>query len=76
MRENRGVYHYLAVSVVMLLLFFTGSALASSQDISLKLKSGNYIKKADNVYIIVDKSGSMLEEYAGKEKSEIRKRIS
>ncbi|MGD0275194.1 MAG: OmpA family protein [Syntrophales bacterium] len=75
MKENRGVYHSLAVFVVMLLLFFTGSALASSQDLNAKLKSGQYVQNANNVYIIFDKSGSMLDSYADKEKFDIEKTL-
>ncbi|MGD0276651.1 MAG: OmpA family protein [Syntrophales bacterium] len=75
MKENRGVYHSLAVLVVMLFLFFTGSALASSQDLNAKIGSGQYIQNADNLYIIFDKSGSMLEDYAGTQKFVIEKKL-
>jgi OOP family OmpA-OmpF porin len=61
--------------MILCFFFWAGSAFAGSQDLGLKLKSGNYVQKVDNVYIIIDKSGSMLESYAGQDKFDIEKKL-
>ena len=60
---------------ILCFLFWAGSALASSQDLNAKLSSGQYVQNANNVYIIFDKSGSMLDSYADKEKFDIEKTL-
>jgi len=54
---------------------FTVLVHAGSQDLSMKLKSGQYVQNANNFYIIFDKSSSMGNPYAFLEKLIIEKNL-
>ena len=54
-------------------VLFAVPVLAGSQDLSMKLKSGQYVQNANNFYIIFDKSSSMGNPYAFLEKLIIEK---
>ena len=51
------------------------SVFSGSQDIKLKLASGQYVQKADNILILFDKSGSMLDLYGQDTKFEQEKML-
>ena len=65
----------LMVFSLLAFVIFTVPVLAGSQDLSMKLKSGEYVQKADNFYIIFDKTGSMGNTYAGQIKFKIEKSL-
>jgi OOP family OmpA-OmpF porin len=53
----------LMVFSLLAFVVFTVPVLAGSQDLTMKLKSGQYVQNADNFYIIFDKTGSMSNFY-------------
>ena len=65
------------ITVFYLLAFFifTVPVMAGSQDLSMKVRSGQYVQNADNFYIIFDKTGSMGNTYAGQLKLNIEKSL-
>ncbi len=65
----------LMVFSLLAFVIFAVPVLAGSQDLSMKLKSGQYIQKANNFYIIFDKTGSMGNTYAGQLKLNIEKSL-
>jgi len=65
----------LVVFSLLAFVIFAVPVLAGSQDLSMKLKSGQYIQNADNFYIIFDKTGSMGNTYAGQLKLNIEKSL-
>jgi len=64
-----------SMCVVLLIAVFaaTGLAFATSQQITDKLNSGNYVQKADNLLILFDRTGSMADQYGFKRKLDIEK---
>ncbi len=56
-------------------VLFAVPVLAGSQDLSMKLKSGQYVQNANNFYIIFDKSSSMGNPYTFLEKLIIEKNL-
>ena len=58
----------LMVFSLLAFVLFAVPVLAGSQDLSMKLKSGQYVQNANNFYIIFDKSSSMGNPYAFLEK--------
>ncbi len=65
----------LMVFPLLAFVIFAVPALAGSQDLSMKLRSGQYVQNADNFYIIFDKTGSMGNTYAGQLKINIEKSL-
>jgi OOP family OmpA-OmpF porin len=65
----------LMVFSLLAFVIFVVPVLAGSQDLSMKLKSGQYIQNANNFYIIFDKTGSMGNTYAGQLKLNIEKSL-
>ena len=73
-KKNKGSWYLLALSFLVFMTF-TGPVLAGSQDLSMKLKSGQYTQNANNFAIILDKTGSMGSDYAGVQKFIIEKSV-
>jgi len=67
--------YLLVFSLLASILFFTTLVHAGSQDLSMKMKSGKYVQKANNFYIIFDKSGSMGSAYNWVDKLVIEKSL-
>ena len=67
LKKNRVLWYLLALSFLASMTF-TVLVHAGSQDLSMKLKSGQYVQNANNFYIIFDKSSSMGNPYAFLEK--------
>jgi OmpA-OmpF porin, OOP family len=65
------------LTVISLLAFvvFAMPVFAGSQDLNMKIRSGQYIQNADNFYIIFDKTGSMSNFYAGQLKLNVEKSL-
>lgn len=74
LKKNRVLWYLLALSFLASLTF-TVLVHAGSQDLSMKLKSGQYIQNANNFYIIFDKSSSMGNPYTFLEKLIIEKNL-
>jgi OOP family OmpA-OmpF porin len=74
LKKNRVSLYLLALSFLVSMAF-TVLVHAGSQDLSMKLKSGQYIQNANNFYIIFDKTGSMGNFYAGQLKLNIEKSL-
>ena len=74
LKKNKGSWYLLALSFLVFMTF-TGPVLAGSQDLSMKLKSGQYTQNANNFEIIFDKTGSMGSDYAGVQKFVIEKSL-
>lgn len=66
-----------SMCIVLLIAVFAaaGFAFAGSQQITDKLNSGNYIQKADNLLIIFDRTGSMLDQYGFTRKLTVEKKL-
>lgn len=65
----------LTVFSLLVFVVFAAPVLAGSQDLTMKLKSGQYVQNADNFYIIFDKTGSMSNYYAGQLKLNVEKAL-
>jgi OOP family OmpA-OmpF porin len=65
----------LMVFSLLAFVFFAVPVLAGSQSLSMKLKAGQYVQNANNLYIIFDKSSSMGNTYAFLEKLIIEKSL-
>jgi OOP family OmpA-OmpF porin len=65
----------LTVFSLLVFVVFAVPVLAGSQDLTMKLKSGQYVQNADNFYIIFDKTGSMSNYYAGQLKLNVEKSL-
>ena len=75
MSKKNKVSWYLLVLSFLLSITLTVPVLAGSQDLSMKLKSGQYTQNANNFVIILDRTGSMGSDYAGVQKFVIEKSL-
>jgi OmpA-OmpF porin, OOP family len=73
-KKNKVSWYLLALSFLVSMTL-TVPVLAGSQDLSMKLKSGQYIQNANNFVIILDRTGSMGSDYAGVQKFIIEKSL-
>ena len=75
MSKKKRVLWYLLALSFLVSMTLTVAVHAGSQDLSMKLKSGQYIQNANNFEIIFDKTGSMGSDYAGVQKFVIEKSL-
>jgi len=75
MSKKNKVSWYLLALLFLVSMTLTAAVHAGSQDLSMKLKSGQYTQNANNFEIIFDKTGSMGSDYAGVQKFVIEKSL-
>jgi len=75
MSKKNKVSWYLLALLFLVSMTLTAAVHAGSQELSMKLKSGQYTQNANNFEIIFDKTGSMGSDYAGVQKFIIEKSL-